>query len=51
MITLWEVCAEARKKFPVKQVSKPRHGVWHIIFLYRDASYEGVNVLPPIRRI
>ena len=48
-ISLWEVYAEVRKKFPVQHVSETQRGVCHIIILSWDASYGGVDVLPPGR--
>ena len=41
------MCAEIRKKFLVRQVSETRRGVYHLIIFSQDASYRGVDLLPP----
>ena len=43
--------AEVGKKFPVQQVSDLQRGVRHLVVLSWDASYGGVDVLPPIHQV
>ena len=50
MLALWEVCSEVGNKFAVRQVSEPRRGVHNLVVLSCDASYRGVDVLPPSRQ-
>ena len=38
-------------KLPVSQVSELRRGVRHLVVLSWDASYGGVDVLPPIHQV
>ena len=45
MLTVWEVCTEVRKKLPVRQVSEPRCGAFHLIILSQDAFHGGLDVL------
>ena len=44
------MCAEVGNKLPVRQVSDPRRDVRHLVVLSWDASYGGVDVLPPIHQ-
>ena len=50
MFSLWEVCVEVVNKLLVWKVIEPRRGVRHIFPLSWYASYEGVDVLPPIHQ-